>query len=166
MNAKTLGSLTDDTIRLDMENQIFRKLQTAIENPCRSKEWFGMAEQAINNVYALGSHPDVFCNDLIKTFTRRVFMRQGNDRMGSQNDDVDEQSQSQTYNESMSTQSQSFSGQSDVTDTFELSQLLFIVGHVAMKHIVYFRPLTDHNFLMSRFLRKIQSLRQLILLSI
>ena len=56
-----------------MDNAIFRKLQEAIEQPCRSKEWFGLAEQVINTVYALGEHPDVFCNDLIKKLTVKAF---------------------------------------------------------------------------------------------
>ena len=127
----------DDTIRLDMDNQIFRKLQAAIENPCRSKEWFGMAEQAINTVYALGNHPDTFCNDLIKNFTLRTFMRQSRDKSGSQDIDEEDDSQKLSENETMSSQSKSFSGHSDVGEAFELSQLLFIVGHVAIKHTVY-----------------------------
>jgi condensin complex subunit 1 len=57
-----------------MDNPIFRKLQDAVEHPCRSKDWFGMAEQAINTIYALGEHPDELCNTIIKNLTRRAFM--------------------------------------------------------------------------------------------
>ena len=34
------GSLTDKSVRLSMENAIFKKLQDIIEYPCKSKEWF------------------------------------------------------------------------------------------------------------------------------
>jgi condensin complex subunit 1 len=49
---------------LDMDSPIFRKLQ-AIKHPCRSREWFALAEQAINTVYALGNQPDVLSDTLI-----------------------------------------------------------------------------------------------------
>ena len=34
------GSLTDKSVRIRMENPIFKKLQDIIEYPCKSKEWF------------------------------------------------------------------------------------------------------------------------------
>ena len=58
---------------MEMENPVFKKLQDAIEHPCRSKEWFGMAEQAINTICALGNHPDELCNEIIKKLSRRAF---------------------------------------------------------------------------------------------
>ncbi|KAG6333782.1 hypothetical protein ID866_5308 [Astraeus odoratus] len=72
---KVKGSLLNKTLRMEMNNPIFRKLQEAIEHPCRSKDWFGMAEQAINTIYALGEHPDELCGKIIKNLTRRIFAR-------------------------------------------------------------------------------------------
>lgn len=133
-----------------MDNPIFHKLQEAIEHPCRSKEWFPLAEQAINTVYALGDHPDILCDSLIKNLTRRAFAprKQGTPAApvakdpDAMEEDVDpDESQAQvdpdaSEAEPDSTQ-QSTQGEKDGGDAFELSQLLFVVGHIAIKHIAY-----------------------------
>lgn len=130
-----------------MNNIIFRNLQDAIEHPCHSIDWFGMTEQAINTIYALGDHPDILCNKLIKNLTRRAFARNPNagsqSRQSRAEDAMDEDAPgpSQTSpNGFASTQPESQAGAShsgDVGDAFELSQMIFVVGHVAIKHIVY-----------------------------
>jgi condensin complex subunit 1 len=61
--------LLDKTIRIEIENPIFHRLQEAVEQLTRSRDWFGLAEHAINTPYALGDHPDVLCNTLIKNLT-------------------------------------------------------------------------------------------------
>jgi condensin complex subunit 1 len=48
-----------------MDSPVFRKLQQAIEHPCRPREWFVLAEQATNTVYALGNQPDILSDTLI-----------------------------------------------------------------------------------------------------
>ncbi|PIL36517.1 hypothetical protein GSI_00206 [Ganoderma sinense ZZ0214-1] len=131
---KVKGSLLDKTLRLDMENALFRRLQDAIERPCRSREWFPMAEQAINTVYALGERPDLLCGSLIKDLTRRVFGRKPN-RASQQQRDPDAMDQDED-NAGPSTQTQGEEDK-DTGDAFELSQLLFVVGHVAIKQIVF-----------------------------
>ncbi|KAI1792515.1 non-SMC mitotic condensation complex subunit 1-domain-containing protein [Ganoderma leucocontextum] len=131
---KVKGSLLDKTLRLDMENALFRKLQDALERPCRSKEWFPMAEQAINTVYALGERPDILCGSLIKNLTRRVFGHKPNKASQQQKDpDAMDQDEDQA---GPSTQTQAEEDK-DTGDVFELSQLLFVVGHVAIKQIVF-----------------------------
>jgi condensin complex subunit 1 len=123
-----------------MDHAIFKKLQDAVEHPCRSKDWFGMAEQAINCIYALGEHPDILCNDLIRKLTIRAFGRKvrGEHPAARDPDTMDEdpsaESQGGVDDTSMQDASQ---GDKDVGDAFELSQLLFLVGHVAIKHIVF-----------------------------
>ncbi|KAK2461131.1 hypothetical protein APHAL10511_006658 [Amanita phalloides] len=144
---KVKGSLLDKTLRIEMDNPIFRKLHEAIEQPCRSREWFGLAEQIINTVYALGEHPDVFCNDLIKKLTVKAFTRrqksvpprtqdeenvQDKDPDAMEEDEPEEPSQAENL-----TQGSSAGDDKDFGDALELSQLLFVVGHVAIKHIVY-----------------------------
>ncbi|KAG8683600.1 Condensin complex subunit, partial [Ceratobasidium sp. 394] len=86
---KVKGSLIDKSTRLPMDNIVFARLRDAIEYPCNSKEWFGMAEQAINTIYVLGEQPDVLCTELIKTFTRRVFAAQPQPRPETQTQDND-----------------------------------------------------------------------------
>ncbi|KAJ7086035.1 non-SMC mitotic condensation complex subunit 1-domain-containing protein [Mycena belliarum] len=154
---KIKGSLLDKTIRIEMENPIFQKLQEAVEHPSRSKEWFGLAEQAINTAYALGDHPDVLCNDLIKKLTFRAFAPRAKASANADPDSMVESSEPMTPAEkdpdamdedhpgdiSRGSEDSTAPPQvkkeksSDVGDAFELSQLLFVVGHVAIKHIVY-----------------------------
>jgi condensin complex subunit 1 len=152
---KVKGSLLDKSVRLDMDSPVFRKLQEAIEHPCRSREWFALAEQAINTVYALGDQPEVLSNTLIKNLTRRAFRRREKpipstpeEQVSSATapvlDTMDEdpppsaQALISTVPGSTQGASRGIAVKSDDTgDAFELSQLLFVVGHVAVKHIVY-----------------------------
>lgn len=136
-----------------MDNPVFRKLQEAIEHPCRSREWFALAEQAINTVYALGDQPELFSNTIIKNLTRRAFRRREK-KSASSSSIPDDQPSSAPNADAMdedppppSTQAliSTMPGSTvnparksdDTGDAFELSQLLFVVGHVAIKHIVY-----------------------------
>ncbi|KAH6918222.1 condensin [Coprinopsis sp. MPI-PUGE-AT-0042] len=168
---KVKGSLEDKTVRYPMDNPIFKKLMSITTHACRSKDWFGLAEQVINTVYALGEHPDVFCNDLIKRLTIRAFSRgaaggstasgDGGEGTPPEKDPeaMDEDGQppaqppAQTQDgedEAMNPEgdapptisqapraSSTAPADKDLGDAFELSQLLFVVGHVAIKHIVY-----------------------------
>ncbi|KAF9225678.1 hypothetical protein BS17DRAFT_750004 [Gyrodon lividus] len=151
---KVKGSLLNKTLRMEMDNPVFRKLQDAIEHPCSSKEWFGMAEQAINTIYALGEHPDDLCNELIKNLTRRAFTRRPqpqateeppekeNDPDAMEEDSEPPASAGPTSHAPASqgisaTQESQTTGERDIGDVFHLSQLLFVIGHVAIKHIVF-----------------------------
>lgn len=135
-----------------MDSPVFRKLQEAIEHPCRSREWFALAEQAINTVYVLGDQPEALSNTIIKNLTRRAFRRRekqttstsapsDQSSSGPNPDAMDEDPLPPSTQALISTQPGSTAnpvGKSDDTgDAFELSQLLFVVGHVAIKHIVY-----------------------------
>jgi condensin complex subunit 1 len=139
--------LIDKNLRFEMDNPVFRKLQAAVELPCRAKDWFGLAEQAINTIYALGEHPDVLCNDLIKHLTVKAFSRTPKPKSESQPpvekdpEAMDEdhpgdvsRDSDEAANAPEATQEES---EKDIGDAFELSQLLFVVGHVAIKHIVF-----------------------------
>jgi condensin complex subunit 1 len=124
-----------------MNNHVFHKLQDAVEHPCRTKDWFGMAEQAINMIYAIGERPDELCDNLIKTLTKRAFRRRTPNEDVSTYKDPDAMEQdpsTETQDESENVPSQGPApGIKDVGDAFELSQLLFVVGHVAIKHIAF-----------------------------
>lgn len=146
---RSIGSLLDKSLRLDMENPLFRKLQDAIEHPTRSKDWFGMAEQAINTIYALGERPDVICDKIIRNLTRRAFASPTRAKTPPPKDPdaMDEDEPKDVAEEGAGpsqadiSNSQANNSQSDEPkdsgDAFALSQLLFVVGHVAIKHIVY-----------------------------
>lgn len=135
---------------MEMENPIFRKLQDTIEHPCRSTDWFGMAEQAINTIYALGEHPDQLCNNLIKNLTRRAFAKRQKPELPAEGDTdaemviEDDQEKELSIPVShapsstqISSQQSNMSEEKDLGDVFHLSQLLFVVGHVAIKQIVF-----------------------------
>lgn len=133
-----IGSLVDNTLRLEMDNPIFHRLQDAIEWPCRSKDWFGMAEQAINTIYALGEHPDTLCNNAIKNLTRRVFSKPAIALSQVKDaDTMDEDPSVDGISMASSSSAQQSQESGNTGDAFELSQLLFVVGHVAIKHIVF-----------------------------
>ncbi|KAH9074289.1 non-SMC mitotic condensation complex subunit 1-domain-containing protein [Lactarius deliciosus] len=146
---KVKGSLLDKSVRLDMDSPVFRKLQEAIEHPCRSREWFALSEQAINTVYALGDRPEALSNTIIRNLTRRAFRRRPPTEEDPTAPDLDamDEDRPQSTQPLISTMPGSTQGgggggtaakkSDDTGDAFELSQLLFVVGHVAIKHIVY-----------------------------
>lgn len=101
-----------------------------------------MAEQAINTVYTLAERPDIFCGKLIKNLTRRVFgakqdTQETSASAGAPEPEADGDAMALDEAKLASTASGAEAGDKDVGDAFELSQLLFVVGHVAIKHIVF-----------------------------
>jgi condensin complex subunit 1 len=140
------------TLRIEMDNPIFRKLRHMIEQPCRSKDWFPLAEQVINTIYALGEHPDQLCNDLVKNLTTQAFSgsskahgppakpeEKADVEMASDDGDVEmtQEIPLSATEEMLSTSSGQSQGEGNFGDVFQLSQLLFVVGHVAIKQIVF-----------------------------
>ncbi|KAG8878535.1 Condensin complex subunit [Tulasnella sp. 332] len=140
---KVKGSLTDKSTRFPMEHPLFQKLQDAVEHHCRSTDWFGMAEQAINTIYLLGEQPDALCTALIRNLAIRVFRPKKNPSVLPQpqhdGDDV-AMADGEAADEPVPDQAEADCIQEekpDTSDSFTLSQLVFVVGHVAIKHIVY-----------------------------
>jgi condensin complex subunit 1 len=135
----------DQNKRFPMNDVIFRRLQQAVEHPTRSTDWFGLAEHAINTIYALAEKPDQLCDAIIRNLTKRAFEKKGAavaDPPNASTDDLDrmdedEEPAPQPEPESTQEGTQSSTAEGDQGDTFELSQLLFVVGHVAIKHIAY-----------------------------
>ncbi|KAG8995637.1 Condensin complex subunit [Tulasnella sp. 427] len=145
---KVKGSLTDKSIRFPMEHHLFRKLQDAIEHPSHSMDWFGMAEQAVNTIYLLGEQPDSLCTTLLRNFTVRVFAPKSkasaqdaadnSQAMDEDQDDPTGREDTQAPPSPSKTEAtEQTNERGDLGDSFELSQLLFLVGHVAIKHIVH-----------------------------
>ncbi|KAG8987690.1 Condensin complex subunit [Tulasnella sp. JGI-2019a] len=139
---KVKGSLTDKSTRFPMEHPLFRKLQDAIEHRCRSTDWFGMAEQAINTIYLLGEQPEALCTALIRNLTIHVFRPKSSlGQLKPDGEDVDiEMADAEAAEEAAADkpeQQHEKEDKADTADSFNLSQLIFVVGHVAIKHIVY-----------------------------
>lgn len=110
-----------------------------------------MAEQAINTIYQLGEQPDILCTELIKTFTKRVFASKppqaANEDIEMDDGDTTTQPTDQrSRGGSMGSAppatpaaGRTLGGEKsgDMGNAFHLSQLVFLVGHVALKHIVH-----------------------------
>lgn len=119
----------------------------------RSSFRFGVAEQALNTIYLLGEQPDVLASEIIKALTSRVFAV-----APLKADDVAEELEALAIDDSLAEIEVNKEGEvdmetqtaaspsvapapslltADFASSFELGQLVFVVGHVAIKHIVY-----------------------------
>jgi condensin complex subunit 1 len=102
-----------------------------------------MAEQAVNTIYLLGEQPDKFCGQIIRNLTARVFSKASEG--DAQRDTADEEMavDSVVDDDGPATPSKAPKAQAqpptsdDTQRSFPLAQLVFVVGHVAIKHIVY-----------------------------
>lgn len=128
--------------KLPVDHPVFDKLRDMIHYETPLNEWyqstpimnllaytgtrFGLAEQAINAIYILASQPDILCGDIVKQKTRSVFIK--GDHIPSTPKSVDA-----TEVENTSTTL------GRLSSVRSLSQLLFIVGHIAS------RPISENN---------------------
>lgn len=121
--------------RLPNDHAVSARLAAITEVPSDSKEWYGVAEQAINAMYAISKHPDTLCSDVIRRKTRQVF---GNSqsRPASRPTSRDETQAVPDVAEPNVTQMPPPQPRKR-DNAIALSQLLFIVGHVAIKQIVH-----------------------------
>ncbi|BCR91698.1 condensin subunit YCS4 [Aspergillus chevalieri] len=116
--------------KLTNDHPVLSKLAAMVEIVSDSKEWFGVAEQAASAIYALSKHPDVLCSDILKRKTRFVFQPQlQRPSPSAEAADGDEQRPG--------TASSDGQGARPKTTSAALSQLLFVVGHIAIKQIVH-----------------------------
>ncbi len=136
--------------RLPNDHAVLVRLAAITEVPSESKDWYGVAEQAINAIYTLSRHPDVLCSELIRRKTRAVFARSSSRPSSrpvsrpSSRDDAQAPSPASTAEPDgdatiLGTQQPPASPtkKQNKDNTVGLSQLLFIVGHVAVKQIVH-----------------------------
>ncbi|CAG9973319.1 unnamed protein product [Clonostachys byssicola] len=128
--------------RLPNDHAVCARLAAISEVPSDSKEWYGVAEQAINAIYAIAKHPDTLCSNIIRRKTRTVF-GQPQSRPTSR-DETQQITQNITQHVgafSDPTMTQIPMSQTNKPpnrdNAISLSQLLFVVGHVAIKQIVH-----------------------------
>ncbi|KID97339.1 condensin complex component cnd1, partial [Metarhizium majus ARSEF 297] len=121
--------------RLPNDHAVLGRLAATAEVQSESKEWYGVAEQAINAIYAISKHPDVLCSEIIRRKTKHVFAQS---RPGSRPTSKDETKgvPDITMNQTMH-QTVQVDKPKSRDNAVNLSQLLFIVGHVAIKQIVH-----------------------------
>ncbi|KAL8840565.1 MAG: hypothetical protein Q9170_001251 [Blastenia crenularia] len=115
--------------KMPNDHAVLTKLASMIEIVSDSKEWFGVAEQAISAIYALSDHPDILCSEILRRKTKLVFQQQpGSPGLDAMDGVEDQGSLPSPPPEEPSSKQKSASA---------LSQLLFIVGHIAIKQIVH-----------------------------
>lgn len=121
--------------RLPNDHAVLGRLAAIAEVQSESKEWYGVAEQAINAIYAISKHPDVLCSEIIRRKTKHVFAQS---RPASRPTSKDETKgvPDITMNQTMH-QTVQVDKPKSRDNAVNLSQLLFIVGHVAIKQIVH-----------------------------
>lgn len=124
----------EENRRLPMDSPIFEGLQRILEEPRQDPEWFPAAEQALNTIYALGEKPDVLGARIIRTQATRAHgilmaykASNGMDNSSISMMDVDEENGAKDSPEPLPAK---------LVDPWELSRLLFIIGHIAIKEIV------------------------------
>ena len=119
--------------RLPNDHAVLVRLAAMAEMVSNSKEWFGVAEQAIGAIYALAKHPDTLCSEVLRRKTKHVFLPHVRPRKSSDvsmtDVDVDVAEEKDEAKES--------SKENEDKPASALSQLIFIVGHVAVKQIVH-----------------------------
>lgn len=141
---------TVQTSKLSNDHAILGKLAAIIEVESDNKEWYGVAEQAISAIYALSKHPDNLCSEILRRKTRHVFQRRATpppqpkadedndtDMMDVDMMDVDTEEQEQEKEAPPAEIEKPGPAESRQKGSIALSQLLFIVGHVAIKQIVH-----------------------------
>ncbi|KAJ5767932.1 hypothetical protein N7533_000515 [Penicillium manginii] len=121
--------------KLTNDHSVLIKLGAMLEIVSESKEWYGVAEQAISAIYTLSKHPDTLCSDILRRKTRFVFQPHLQRPSSSHTSaSVEEQlPDSATTEEQQQQQQPSKSKPSSAA----LSQLLYVVGHIAIKQIVH-----------------------------
>jgi condensin complex subunit 1 len=116
--------------KLPNDHAVLQKLAAITEVITDSKEWYGVAEQAISAIYALSKHPDTLCSEILRRKTRHVFKK----RTSSSDPASPGETSGAPPTPPPEAQEEV---ESEQKGSIALSQLLFIVGHVAIKQIVH-----------------------------
>ncbi|CAG7937688.1 unnamed protein product [Penicillium nalgiovense] len=119
--------------KLASDHSVLVKLAAMLEIETASKEWYGVAEHALNAIYTLSKHPDVLCSDILRRKTRFVFAPHLQQRPPSSHASVNAEEEQQRPGTASSEGQESKPKPASAA----LSQLLYVVGHVAIKQIVH-----------------------------
>ncbi|KAJ2336153.1 condensin complex non-SMC subunit Cnd1 [Coemansia sp. RSA 2681] len=129
-----VGLDSEENKRLPMDNPIFAGLQRILEEPRRDPEWFPAAEQALNTIYALGEKPDALGARIIRAQAGLVQGLLASSKTDDFSMDVDgEDSNNEGEGEASGGEQPS---PRKLVDPWDLTRMLFVVGHIAIKEIV------------------------------
>ncbi|EKD14977.1 condensin subunit Cnd1 [Drepanopeziza brunnea f. sp. 'multigermtubi' MB_m1] len=117
--------------KLTNDHAVLLKLGAIVEIESDQKEWYGVAEQAINAIYTLSRHPDTLCSEILRRKTKYVFQKR--------TEKTPEPEEPQREDTQMLSPPPEAPAEPEpkLKGSIALSQLLFIVGHVAIKQIVH-----------------------------
>ena len=130
------GATAEQIQRFQHNHPTTERLVELLKTPTLSMNWISFAEQAINTIYISTENPDILCADIIKVLTLRVFpsLPQNTD----ENIDVLADQVNQITLESASqNQTISDSKEDSLQKSMDVCNLIFVVGHVAIQHLVH-----------------------------
>ena len=140
---KTAEKVPAGISRLSNDQPVLRLLASLLLTTSGSRDWYGMAEQAVSAVYVLSDHPDVLCSEVLRLKTRQVFQRTQNRKSLSRSPspdpdamEMDEPASQMPVQHDLEEVNGESAEPKEKPSTM-LSQLLFIVGHIAIKQIVH-----------------------------
>ena len=143
-NKPVKGTQAKPSTRLPNDHAVLIRLANLLDIQSDSRDWYGLAEQAIGAIYALSQHPDVLCSEVVRRKTKAVFARKATPAKSAEIDDsqVDadgdvEMSDVQETEPEPEPEPESEPTEDDGNSALGLSQLLFAVGHIALKQIVH-----------------------------
>lgn len=116
--------------RLPSDHAVLVRLAAMVEIETDNKEWYGVAEQAISAIYTLSKHPDTLCSDILRRKIKYIFQRSSS--VVPESEQLKEPDQLLTP-----PPEPSISPEINIKGSIAISQLLFIVGHIAIKQIVH-----------------------------
>ncbi|KAH0845504.1 hypothetical protein AYO21_09600 [Fonsecaea monophora] len=128
--------------KMSNNHEVLRMLASILLTTSASKDWYGMAEQAISAIYVLSDHPDVLCSEVLRQKTRLVF-QQTKDLPSLSRSSSPEPDAMDIDGEEPVTNPETEPHEPEPVETKQekpsiaLSQLLFAVGHIAIKQIVH-----------------------------
>ncbi|KAF1916359.1 armadillo-type protein [Ampelomyces quisqualis] len=125
-------------VKLPNDHAVLVRLAAMTEMVSDSNEWYGVAEQAIGAIYVLSRHPDVICSEVVRRVTKRVFATQSQSRPTTSSGDEEAGHVATPMEDVVMEEPQAEDNPSPKQNSaLALAQLLFVVGHIAIKQIVH-----------------------------
>jgi condensin complex subunit 1 len=133
------GSLAPTHERKSMLHPVPKRIAELLLQPSSSNEWFGFAEQAVGAIYNLVEQPDLLCGNLLKKMAGNLFgvVSTSEDEIDAIANALSGVSIANKANKDQDTEETKIPKETSTKSAFELAQLIFFVGHVAIKQIVH-----------------------------
>ena len=142
-NKPSKGTQGKPNTRLPNDHAVLIRLAALLDVQSNSRDWYGLAEQAIGAIYALSKHPDVLCSEIVRRKTKVVFAsKAARTKQEIENSRVDEDgdvemSDMPDDSAQPEPEPEEQPAEDSSNSALALSQLLFAVGHIALKQIVH-----------------------------